>query len=165
MDLFPFISRRSHEAIVAGKDEQVALLRFQVGYLQDLMSRGETERDSLNSRLVAALTPKLVPIEPSRRRREPEALLEEPKTLDLSLVDPNDNEALMIIVSREVPPGTRTNASSMMRSVERLRKQVIAAHEHRMTQVSSPAMIPSSVVDRIAQAEREGIQAAQQAGA
>lgn len=163
-----FISRRSHDDIVAGKDETIAskdetiaLLRLQI---ENERASFASERETLQSLATAAVEAMKPPPLPIRRPRpEAEGPVKEPSTLDLSMVDPTDNEALVMIVKGELPPGQKVSAQSVLRAVERLRDQVIEAHKHREATSSIPAYvqaIPQHVKDRIAQAEREGAAAA-----
>lgn len=160
MRSFPFISRRSHDAIVAEKSAQVALLTEQAQYLKELEQRGRAEKAALEDKLVDALKVRMVEDAP-RRRRVPDEDTKAPETLDLSMVDPNDNEALVLIARREMPQGARVSATALLRTVEKLREQVIEAHAARMRGASTPVYVPQTVSERIAAAEHAGVAAAQ----
>ena len=169
MDLFPFISRRSHAAIVQAKDDQIALLRETLAHAHSAEERERERRDGLTEKLVDAVRQTMTPTpapEPRRRREQPDTPDPEPETLDLSMVDPNDNEALALIARREmVPMGSRVNGVQLMKTIENLRQKVIEAHDARLRTHSGPVYVPATLKERIAQAEQAGaVAAAQEVG-
>lgn len=155
---FPFISRRIHAAIVAVKDEQIALLRQQLLDVRNDRDRRAQEHADLSTRLVEAIEQRMTPVRPIRRPVEAAPAEREPESLDLSMVDPNDNEALALIVRREMPPGARVSGTHVMRAIERLREQVIQAHEARTSGAVTAAVvqIPERVSNKIEAAKRAG---------
>lgn len=157
---FPFISRCSHQEIRAADRELIVTLRKQI---DDQDTRFAAERLTLQSLAENAIAAMKPPVEAPRRRRELEAAPSPtPDTLDLSQIDPADNEALLLIAQREVPQGAKVSASAMMRSVERLREQVIEAHISRSQTASTPAYVPATIAGKIAAAEEAGRNAAKQ---
>ncbi len=162
MEWFPFISRRSHGAIVAGKDEQLRRLEADVEYLRAELSRSREENASTVEQAFSLMRPQLPGIVPKRRVQAEETSERIPETLDLSQVDPSDNEALVLIARREMPPGSRASATHVMRKVEMLREQVIEAHNAKNKAYTTPAYVPASVAAKIEAAEQAGVQQAKE---
>jgi hypothetical protein len=147
-------------AIVAAKQEQIDYLQDQLAYLRASLNKAKDDSTQQLTRVIEAFKPVPPPETKSRRRTEPDLPEREPETLDLSMVDPTDNDALALIARREIPPGTRMTASGFMRKIENLREAVIEAHQAKTETLKTPAMVPASVTEKIAAAEEVGKQLA-----
>jgi hypothetical protein len=159
---FPFISRSSHEAIVAAQREQTELLRTQLEAANAREEMWRAERAAFDEKLIEAMRPKMPAMRPRRlTEAEDGPQRSQPETLDLSMVDPNDNEALKLIVLREMPAGARTTAPAFLRSIERLREQVVEARQARNQKAVTPLFVPERINSRIDGALAAGRDAAQ----
>jgi hypothetical protein len=157
--LFPFVFKSVHLALVALKDEQIKSLRDELSVARTDRLRSEAARDAAVLKAFELLTPKPVEvITPGARVREPRPT---PETLDLSLVDPTDNNAIRDLALNEMPSG-KASANLLMAKMENIRKQVyaaIAAKSARAREVGTIEM-PQSVSDQIDAAMEQGKQQA-----
>jgi hypothetical protein len=140
----PFISLDSHKEIVKAKDETIAALRETNSALLETISK-------LSERSTATPAPMGTILRPKKKQTP----------VDLSMVDPNDNEALTTIALREI--GTNCSMTLLQRKVDQIRRQVIQAHEDKQKKSKQPAIlneaapaVPAEVLDVIEDAIRQG---------
>lgn len=161
MNLFPFISLLSHGLVVAGKDETIAVQRETIDDLRESLRAERDLRAATEKRILELVEKSMTPPPAPERRRlhRPEEPSAQPETLDLTMVNPSDNEALALLAMREVPQGAKTSSSALLRSMERIRSQVIEAHAARSRDASTPGIIPAGVASMISAAEQRGAEA------
>lgn len=150
----PFLSTRSHDAIVAAKEAQIATLEGQIRLLVGVVADSREDRKAIDTKLLELVEKSMREPEPAApvvRERRPD-----PPTLDLSLVDPDDTQTLALIAAREVPPGSRMTGTAMMARVRRLRDQVLEAHAAATIRASTPGTIPETVSSMIDDAVEAG---------
>lgn len=158
-----FISRKSHEEIRAADRELIATLKQQI---VEAEARHQADRASLEgiaNTAIEAMKPQPISVDPRIRRRPvDEAPAAEPKAIDLTLVDPSDTAALLLLAKREMPIGHKGNMVTLQRNMVHLRDQVILAHQRKQKEAATPGFIPTRVSARIDEAESAGKQEALQ---
>lgn len=157
----PFVWKSLHLALLAAKEEQIRDLREQVSVLRTDRLRAETGRDVAVLQAFDAMKPKVPePVETTPRRRR-ETAAEEPFTLDLAEVDPNDKHAIATLALREMPPG-KQSGTMLTQKMDSMRSQVILARAVKKERAKQVGVLsaPEDVMAKIAAAEQEGIERA-----
>lgn len=159
-----FISRSTHLALMALKDEQIASLREELATSRADRAAAEQARDVAITKALDILTPKPHPIPLSPLLQPPRP---EPPTLDLAEVDPGDTQAVHDLALREMPAG-KVGANLLLHKMNSIRTQIHAARAARAARamevgtIAAPAETPAWVGNAIEEAMARG---REQAGA
>jgi hypothetical protein len=168
----PTISKEAHDAIVASHVREADALRESIISLREQLAAAEERVVKANDALIEmtkAKTP--APVEVPKRSRRPVEDEEnlpkrKPTTFDLSLIDPNDNEQIMLLVASEMPPGTKMTGAQAQMCIAKMRRNVIAAHERQHEFPTTGPKPPIEFVSRIdREIEEARAQGAQRVGA
>jgi hypothetical protein len=155
-----FILRSTHDALLLSKDRENQTLRELLKEATHATARAMEMYEKSVDKLTEALTTKPAAIpSPQRRRRVEETPLEQPKTLNLRDVDPNDNQAIYTIAIREMPHiNGKVNPVALQRKADSIRRQILDIQAQGPVKTMGP--LPTHVADMIEQAEAAGVAAA-----
>lgn len=160
------ISRRSHQEIREADRAIIEVLRQQVA---DAHARYEAaeRRHAVEVATLKELAGKAIevmkppaPRERSRTLPDPLHFPDKEPELDLTMVDPDDAEAIMLIMRREMPIGHKATAGAVLQRARSIRQQIVEAHERKSILARTPGIVPQNIADRIEAAKNEGVKLA-----
>lgn len=104
---FPWVSREQHTAVIAAKDEVIAVLKEQIASLDQRLSTPLSVSVNLPEGFAVQM-PAVVGRRPKRQQDQNASSPAGAKEVDWANIDPNDNEAVARIAAQElgevVPP-------------------------------------------------------------
>jgi hypothetical protein len=144
-----------HLATMALKDELIASLRSELSVARTDRLRADAARDAAVARSFELLTPRTAQVAPAGEKTP----RKEVPTLDLSEVDPTDNNAIRDLALREMPG--KASAGLMVQKMESIRAQVYLARlakSERAKEVGTievPESVNTQIEDAIAKGKEQ----------
>lgn len=128
---FPWVSRGQYDAVLAAKDEIIAVLKAQIAVLDHRLS----VPIAVSVNLPEGFAVQMPAVVGRRPKRQQDANAPSPagvKEVDWANVDPNDNEALARIAANEL--GTVVAPHILAQTVARIRTNIRTARAQKLRQ-------------------------------
>lgn len=123
----PWVSRGQYDAVLAGKDETIALLKAQIHALGERLCAPIAVSVSLPEGFAVQM-PAVVGRRPKRQDQEQPRV--PVKEIDWASVDPNDNDAIARIAAREL--GTVVAPHVLARTVAQIKTSIYKARADKL---------------------------------
>jgi len=157
-----FLSRATHLALMAAKDEQIAALRDELSVSRSDRVAAEQARDAAITRALDILTPQPAIVAAAPAPRTERTV---PPTLDLAEVDPADTAAVRDLALNEMPAG-KVSARLLLHKMDNIRAQIHAARAAKSARAMEvgtiataapepPAWVGSAIEEAIAKGREQ----------